>query len=107
MHSENTFWRWVRLLPVLAFAWLFVAGLLLLQFWPVIPQSKIQWVLFIALGPPLWVLCEAASEWLFSKRLGYSISLSGFSYRRILFGLIVALVIIALVAGASLLLSGR
>lgn len=107
MHSESTIWRWVRLLPVVAFVWLLASGLLLLQFWPVIPQSKTQWVLFIAFGPPLWVLGEAVSEWLFSKRRGYSISPSRFSYRRILFGLVVALVVVALVGGASSLLSAR
>jgi len=99
MEPESTFWRWFRLLPVLAVAWLVVAGLLLLQFWPAIPQSKNQWALFVAFGPPLYLLGEVISEKVFSKRRGYGIAPAGFSFKRVLVGVPVALAVIALFVG--------
>ena len=107
MHSESAFWRWVRFLPVLAFAWLFVAGLLLLEFWPAIPQSKTQWALFIAFGPPLYILGEALSEKLYSKRRGYGIAPPGFSFKRVFVALATTLVVIAFMWGVSWLLTKR
>jgi len=55
-------------------AWLFVAVLLALQFWPHLPESKAGWVAFIAFGPPLYVLGESAAEWLWSSRIGRALS---------------------------------
>jgi len=57
-----------------AIAWLFVAGLLALQFWPHLPESKAGWVAFIAFGPPLYILGEAAGEWFWSSRFGHALS---------------------------------
>ena len=85
---------------MLAFAWVFVAGLLLLQFWPAIPQSKAQWALFIAFGPPLYVLAEALSDKLYSKRRGYGIVPPRFSIKRGFVALAATLAVIALVWGA-------
>jgi len=57
-----------------AIAWLFVAALLALQFWPQLPESKAGWFAFIAFGPPLYILGEAASEWFWSSRFGGALS---------------------------------
>lgn len=57
-----------------AVAWLFIAALLALQFWPYLPESKAGWVAFIAFGPPLYILAEAAGEWFWSSRFGHALS---------------------------------
>ncbi|WP_029922591.1 hypothetical protein [Nevskia soli] len=57
-----------------AVAWLFVAGLLALQFWPHVPQSKTGWIAFIAFGPPLYIFAEGLSERFWSSRAGRSLS---------------------------------
>lgn len=104
MEPERTFWHWVRFLPVLAVAWLAIAGLLLLEFWPSIPQSKSQWALFLAFGPPFYLLGEAVSERVFSRRRGSGIAPAGFSLKRVLVGVPIALAVIALLVGAVWLL---
>jgi len=78
-----------------AAGWLFVVALLLLQFWPQVPQTFAGWVVFIALGPPVYVLAEALAGWLFSERHGAAISRARFSPLRVLFGLVVSLVFLA------------
>ena len=79
-----------------ALAWLFVAGLLAVEFLPDLPHSKSQWLLFIAFGPPLYVLGEAFFDWMFSTKHGQAISPRGFSVARVLIALPVVLVLIAL-----------
>jgi hypothetical protein len=80
----------------LALLWLAVAGWLLLQFWPDIPHSKVQWFLFVALGPPLYVLGEGLFTWLFSPAHGRAISQRAFSVARIAIALPVVLGVFAL-----------
>ena len=80
-----------RTLLSLAVLWLVVAGLLLLQFWPAIPHSKVQWFMFVALGPPLYVLGEGLFTWLFSPAHGRAISNRAFSFARIAIALPVVL----------------
>jgi len=88
--------RGVRLLLVLALFWLGLAAFLAFQFWPRVPHSVLQWVLFIALGPPLYLLGEAFFEWLFSRKHGHAISPHRFSVKRILFALLVLVSLCAL-----------
>ena len=57
-----------------AVAWLFVAALLALQFWPHVPESKTGWIVFIAFGPPLYIFGEAMSERFWSSRYGRALS---------------------------------
>jgi len=52
-----------------------------------------EWLVFLVLGPPAAILLESASEKLFSKERGYSISEKAFSLKRICFGLITALIL--------------
>lgn len=81
----------LRTLLVVALVWLLVAGLLMLQLWPDLPESTLQWVLFIALGPPVYLLGESFFAWLLSRRHGQFISPHGFSFKRILVELAVLL----------------
>jgi hypothetical protein len=78
-----------------AVSWLFVGALLLLELWPNVPQSVAGWVLFVAVGPPLYVLGEAFADWAFSARHGAAISGARFSLRRVLVALLVSLVFLA------------
>lgn len=54
------------MLAIGAAIWLLIAGVILLNFWPHMPRSTAQWALFIAFGPPLYVLAEGFFEWVFS-----------------------------------------
>jgi hypothetical protein len=75
---------------------LFVVALLIVQAWPDLPRTPEQWFLFIALGPPLYVLGEAFFAWLFSEAVGQSISSKQFSLARIVIALPVVLALFAL-----------
>jgi hypothetical protein len=86
----------IRALLVVALAWLLVAGFLALQFWPDLPQSKLQWILLVIFGPPIYVLGESFFGWLFSQRHGQSVSSRTFSFKRILIALPVVLAFAAL-----------
>lgn len=105
MASEHAPFRWFRLLLVFACGWLFVAALLLVLFWPSIPQTKIQWALFIAFGPPLYFLAEFVAEKIFPAKRGSRIAPEGFSFKRVLVALPVALVFLAAVSGLAWLLT--
>jgi hypothetical protein len=83
-------------LVLAALAWLFIAGLLMVEFLPNLPRTKSQWLLFISFGPPLYVLGDAFVGWLFSTQHGQVISPRGFSVARVLIVLPVVLVLIAL-----------
>lgn len=84
MRSESDSSRWAWTIFAGALAWLLIAGLLLLEMWPWLPQSQSQWILFLALGPPVYVFAQLISERAFSERIGYSIAPPGFSLRRVL-----------------------
>lgn len=85
----------LRTLLVVALVWLLVAGLLTLQLWPGLPESTLQWVLFIALGPPVYLLGESFFAWLLSRRHGHCVSPDRFSFKRIFVELAVLLSFIA------------
>lgn len=72
-------------------AWIFVAALLVLQFWPSLPESRSQWLLIIAFGPPFYVLGEAFFTWLFSPAHGHAVSSSRSAIARIVIALPVIL----------------
>jgi len=88
--------RFTRLLLLLALVWLLLAAFLAIQFWPDLPRSKLQWVLLIFFGPPLYIASEAFFTWLFSKHRGQSISSRSFSLKRILVALPIVLAFIAI-----------
>jgi hypothetical protein len=66
-----------------AIAWLLVAGLLAFQFWPHLPESSSGWVLFIAFGPPLYILAEGASEYFWRSKAGRSLSEPSHNMQRV------------------------
>ncbi len=81
----------------IAVVWLFIAGLLVLEFGPGHPSSVSGWVRFIAFGPPIYLLAEAAVEWFWSSRAGRRISECRSSWVRVLLtvGLVVPMCVIA------------
>jgi hypothetical protein len=84
------------MLPLAALAWLFLVGLLLLGLWPDLPKSKPQWLVFLLIGPPLYVLGEAFFGWLFSREHGYARSPRPFSAVRVVIALPIAAIAIVL-----------
>ena len=105
MSRENGDSKRHRMLVSLAVFWLFLVGFLLLQSWPDLPRSTLQWLLFVALGPPLYVLGECLFSWLFSPAHGQAISKRTFSVVRIAIALPVVLGVFALSWWLSWLLS--
>jgi hypothetical protein len=69
--------------------WLVVAGILAMQFWPSVPHSAKGWVAFVVFGPPLCMLGEAFSEWLWSTRPARALAAHPSSCFRILVGVVV------------------
>ena len=72
-----------------AIFWLVVAGILALQFWPSVPHTAKGWVTFIAFGPPLYMLGEAISEWLWSTRAARALAAHPSSGLRIFVGVVI------------------
>lgn len=73
-----------------AAGWLFVAGLLALQFWPQVPHSVGGWVAFVVFVPPLYVLAEGAVEAFWSSRYGRALSHPSPTMRLVIAAAIVA-----------------
>lgn len=90
MLTIGTVGRRTRTLLGFALAWLFIAALLTLQFWPDLPRSRTQWVLLIVFGPPFYAFGELLFGRLF-QRHGRSISHGRFSFKRVLIALAVTL----------------
>ncbi len=76
-------------------AWLFIAGFLIIQAWPDLPHTSLQWFLLVAFGPPLYVLGEGFFGWLFSPKYGKAISAREFSFVRVLLALPAVLAFVA------------
>jgi hypothetical protein len=105
MGNDERAWSWSRTLVGGAVAWLFLVALLVLLFLPNLPQSALQWVLLVVLGPPAYVLGEAFFGWLLSREHGTAISRRRFSIKRIAVLLLVFLAVFALSWWLSLLLT--
>ena len=85
--------RFSRTVAAVAVIWLFAAAALTFQLWPNLPRSNLQWILFLAFGPPLYVGGEAFFGWLLSERHGRAISIRKFSVGRLAVALSVLLVL--------------
>lgn len=103
--SMSAFGRTSRIIFLVAIAWLFMAAILALQFWPNLPASASGWAALIAFGPPLYVLAEGAAEWAWSSRSGRSISLHPSSGVRIFLGVFIGLLAAGFIWGALWLFS--
>jgi len=77
-----------RTVLAVAVFWLVVAGILAVQFWPSVPHATKGWVAFIAFGPPIYLLGEAFSEWLWSTRPARALAAHPSSGFRILVGVV-------------------
>ena len=84
-----------RLVPA-ALIWLLITCLLPLQLWPDVPRTGQQWALFLAFGPPLYVLGEALCSRVFTPAHGRAISRKRFSVARVAVALPVVLAWFAL-----------
>ena len=84
--------RQQRLVLIGAAGWLLVGAVLLLEFRP---SSASAWVVFVAIGPPLYLLLEVLAGWVFSERHGATISRARFSPLRVLVALVVTLGVVA------------
>jgi hypothetical protein len=89
-----------------AVLWLFLAGLMLLEVWPGVPSSWAGRLLFLIFAAPLYVLCEFASEWLWSTRPGRSIAEHPSRAARIAVGVALGVAAVALLAVATSYLAG-
>ncbi|MFZ3174546.1 MAG: hypothetical protein WA146_06580 [Thiobacillus sp.] len=96
MNEKSIIPKWLSFLPALAIGWLLIAGLLLFQLWPDLPQTSLQWFLLVAFGPPLYVLGEGFFSWLLSSKHGKAISNREFSFVRVLVALPIMLAVFAL-----------
>ena len=72
-------------------SWLVAGVIVLLQFRPRVPSG---WVVFLAIGPPLYLLLEALAGWLFSEQHGAAISGAPFSPLRVLVALVGSLAVV-------------
>ncbi|KGQ19212.1 hypothetical protein LF41_2858 [Lysobacter dokdonensis DS-58] len=50
-----------------AFAWLVVATIVALEVWPRWPETGAGWIALVLFGPPIYVLTEIGSAWLWAK----------------------------------------
>jgi hypothetical protein len=79
----------------LVVVWAALAGLVVLQLAPNVPETRGGWALVVVLGPPVYLGLEWVFGGLFSKETGARISASRFSVARIAVALLIALVVIA------------
>ena len=105
MNEKLSIQKLLSVLPALAILWLVVGCLLIVQFWPDLPHTNLQWFLLIAFGPPVYILGEEFFGWLFSAKHGEAISSRKFSPVRILLVLPIALAFFALSSWVSWLLT--
>jgi hypothetical protein len=80
--------------------WLVMCGLLLLTLWPWRPASPLQWLLFIVLGPLVWVALEYVAGLVLSPKISGRISPRRFSWLRIGYGVVAFLLCFAILYGA-------
>ena len=81
--------KFSRAALAVAVFWLVIAGILALQFWPSVPHTAKGWVAFIAFSPPLYMLGEAFSEWLWSTRPARALAAHPSSGLRIFVGVVI------------------
>lgn len=113
MNSESTVGAHFKTFLLIAVVWAVICGVILLQFWPIHPQGKYQWALFVVFGPPAYVLLDGMAELVFSKRrgynsgseLGYGAEPQGFSFKRVLVGVSVVVAITIIFIGLTWLVS--
>jgi hypothetical protein len=85
----------LKAVSLFCIAWLLLTGISIFVLLPHIPNSYIQWLVVIVIGPPLYVLGELIIGGFFSPERGNAISSKQFSALRIIIGVVVAAVVVA------------
>ena len=79
---------------IFCIVWLVLTGISIFILLPHIPNSYIQWLVVIVIGPPLYVIGELTVGSFFSPERGNAISLKRFSALRIFIGFVVAAIVV-------------
>jgi hypothetical protein len=74
--------------------WLVLTGVSIFILLPHIPNSYIQWLVVIVIGPPLYVIGELTVGSFLSPERGNAISSKRFSVLRIFIGFFVAVIVV-------------
>jgi hypothetical protein len=73
------------------FGMIVILAVVILQSYPNLPSTVLEWVFLLVLGPPLWFLGEWFFGKVFSPERGRRMSDKRFSVKRISFALIIVL----------------
>lgn len=84
-----------RTVVVGAIFWIVIAGIVLVQIWPTMPETYRDWLVFVAIAPPIYVLLEALGAWIFSEKHGFALSSGRFSLLRIAVATIAVILLLA------------
>ena len=91
----------------LAILWFLLAGAALITLWPSIPSSTAGWALLVVVGPPAYVSAEYLAVRLHSSRATTVLSQHPSRSVRIVSGVIVGLVYLAILLFASQLFGSK
>jgi hypothetical protein len=92
--ERSTLPRWIiRLTSGLA-AWALLVLVVLLEIWPP-PKTTRGWMLLVVAGPPAYLVLDWVGARLFAPEIGTRISLARFSWARIAYATIVAVILLA------------
>jgi hypothetical protein len=80
-----------------AILWVLLAVLMILDFWPNLPKTKLHWFLLIVAGPPIGMLGETFAGWLFSSEHGKRVSPKKFSLLRMGIVMVIMLFIVGFI----------
>ena len=92
---------------VVAGIWLLVAAFAALEFGPLVPRSRVGLIGLLVFGPPLYLLGEFFSTWLWSTKTARAISEHPSRTARIFGGVAFGAVVIALCLAVTLVFNGR
>ena len=84
-------WFTTRTLIAALMLWLLAGALILVQFWPHVPEGWQEAALILAFGPPAFGLLEGVGSWALSQRHGLAISSRRLSPLRLMVAFLVAL----------------
>jgi hypothetical protein len=84
--------------------WLLIAGVLVLYLWPHLPRTAVGWVVFVVVGPALYLLGELLFERLMSTRPARALAQHPSSGLRIFVGVLFGVVLLSLAIWLSWLL---
>lgn len=91
--------RWLAVVASALLLWVFLALVVVFEFWGYLPKTRLGWVLLLVFGPPSYLAAEWTSARLHpaEEGTGGRIFPARFSFARILVGVAVGLASVALV----------